>query len=224
MVQKLTVVIVEAQLETAEIQKGNSTRVELLSSDNQEYATLPSNRSRGLRPDITYQLLLNMLDSPLNRAGMLKLYILTEAGVLLDIHPSLRVPRTYPQFAILMGQLLERGKIRSSGKLNVILGRTTTNVLKPGAESTEYNTVLPLGALRIGLEANMEEMVELQSYVGAMDPDKEYVFALGATSRSNIDDKATWVEKWVSVSKYPLSAAVVGNKLVGAFETLYGVV
>ena len=57
------------------------------------------------RPDITHQLLMTLLDSPLNKAGKLKVYIRTAKRVLIDINPKLRVPRTYKRFAGLMGEL-----------------------------------------------------------------------------------------------------------------------
>jgi len=56
------------------------------------------------RPDITHQLLMTLLDSPLNKAGKLKVYIRTAKRVLIDVNPKLRVPRTYKRFAGLMGE------------------------------------------------------------------------------------------------------------------------
>lgn len=55
------------------------------------------------RPDITHQCLLMLLDSPLNRAGLLQVYIHTEKNVLIEVNPQTRIPRTYTRFAGLMG-------------------------------------------------------------------------------------------------------------------------
>lgn len=57
------------------------------------------------RPDITHQSLLMLLDSPLNRAGLLQVYIRTEKKVLIEINPQIRIPRTFKRFAGLMGEL-----------------------------------------------------------------------------------------------------------------------
>ena len=55
------------------------------------------------RPDITHQLMLALLDSPLNKAGMLQVYVETTKSVLIEVSPHTRIPRTYKRFAGLMG-------------------------------------------------------------------------------------------------------------------------
>ena len=45
-----------------------------------------------------------LLDSPLNRAGLLQVYIHSEKNVLIELHPQTRVPRTFDRFAGLMGE------------------------------------------------------------------------------------------------------------------------
>ena len=57
------------------------------------------------RPDITHQCLMMLLDSPLNRAGMLQIYIHTQRNVLIEVSPHLRIPRTFKRFCGLMGEL-----------------------------------------------------------------------------------------------------------------------
>ena len=54
------------------------------------------------RPDICHQSLLALLDSPLNKAGLLQIYLRTKKNVLIEIHPSLRIPRTIKRFNGLM--------------------------------------------------------------------------------------------------------------------------
>jgi len=44
-----------------------------------------------------------LMDSPLNRAGLLQVYIHTEKNVLIEINPSTRIPRTFDRFCGLMG-------------------------------------------------------------------------------------------------------------------------
>lgn len=44
-----------------------------------------------------------LMDSPLNRAGLLQVYIHTEKNVLIEINPQTRIPRTFKRFAGLMG-------------------------------------------------------------------------------------------------------------------------
>jgi rRNA small subunit pseudouridine methyltransferase Nep1 len=81
------------------------------------------------RPDITHQVcsssfqpsedkmpsqcLLTLLDSPVNKAGRLQIYVHTSKGVLIEVNPAVRIPRTFKRFSGLMVQLLHRLSIRS---------------------------------------------------------------------------------------------------------------
>ena len=47
-----------------------------------------------------------LMDSPLNRAGLLQVYIHTEKNTLIEINPQTRIPRTFDRFCGLMGMLL----------------------------------------------------------------------------------------------------------------------
>ena len=74
------------------------------------------------RPDITHQVtflenikshkyilmksLLAILDSPLNKAGYIDVYIHTEKNVLIHINPVTKIPRTYKRFSKLIGNFL----------------------------------------------------------------------------------------------------------------------
>ena len=55
------------------------------------------------RPDIIHQELMAVLDSPLNKAGKVKVYMHTGKNVLIEINPKTRIPRTFKRFAGLMG-------------------------------------------------------------------------------------------------------------------------
>lgn len=81
---------------------GNS--FELLNCDDHAGILKRNNRDPGTcRPDITHHCLLMLMDSPLNRAGLLQIYIHTEKNVLIEINPQTRIPRTFKRFAGLMG-------------------------------------------------------------------------------------------------------------------------
>lgn len=71
------------------------------------------------RPDIVHRCLLTLQDSPLNKAGLLKVLVHTMDNVLIEIDPSCRVisvdqiPRTEEKFYQLMAQVLEKLRIRA---------------------------------------------------------------------------------------------------------------
>ena len=66
------------------------------------------------RPDILHQAMLILLDSPLNKAGLLKLFVQSEKGVLIEVSPQIRIPRTFKRFCGLMCQLLFKLSLRAS--------------------------------------------------------------------------------------------------------------
>jgi rRNA pseudouridine-1189 N-methylase Emg1 (Nep1/Mra1 family) len=65
--------------------------------------------------------LLTLLDSPLNKAGVLQVYIHTKKNVLIDVNPKTRIPRTFKRFSGLMVQLLHKMKIRATGSSEKLL-------------------------------------------------------------------------------------------------------
>lgn len=69
---------------------------------------LPGKERRG-RPDIVHVSLLAALDSPLNREGLLRVYVHTRQNRLIRIDPSTRLPRAYNRFVGLMEHLFLKG-------------------------------------------------------------------------------------------------------------------
>ena len=94
--KRLIVVLEDANLETVKWGKGFG----LLNVD--EHANILRKHGRDFstsRPDITHQCLLMLMDSPLNRAGLLQVFIRTANNVLIEINPQTRIPRTFNRFA-----------------------------------------------------------------------------------------------------------------------------
>lgn len=80
-------------------------KFELLNSeDHRSQLTKNGREVSSARPDISHQCLMMLLDSPLNRAGMLQVYIHTERNVLIEINPHIRIPRTFKRFCGLIGK------------------------------------------------------------------------------------------------------------------------
>nr|CCC92257.1 conserved hypothetical protein [Trypanosoma congolense IL3000] len=73
------------------------------------------------RPDVVHQALLHLMDSPLNRAGMLQVFLRTKKGVVIAVDPRLRVPRHMRLFEKMMVSCLYRMKVRASnGSLSLL--------------------------------------------------------------------------------------------------------
>jgi len=73
---------------------------------------LPNAGKRG-RPDIVHQFLLNSLGSPLNKKGLLQIYIHTINNKIFKINPRLRILRNYERFKGLIAKLLIERNIKS---------------------------------------------------------------------------------------------------------------
>ncbi|TYG40324.1 hypothetical protein ES288_D12G083900v1 [Gossypium darwinii] len=68
----------------------------LNSDDHANFLRKNNNNPADYRPDITHQALLSILDSPINKAGRLQaVYVRIEKGVLFEVKPHVRIPRTY---------------------------------------------------------------------------------------------------------------------------------
>ncbi|MDH5811993.1 MAG: hypothetical protein QXO54_03940 [Candidatus Methanomethylicaceae archaeon] len=68
------------------------------------------------RPDIVYVTLLNVLGSPLNREGLLQVYVHTLNDFVITVDPETKLPRNYLRFLGLMEQLFDIGKVPPTGK------------------------------------------------------------------------------------------------------------
>jgi rRNA small subunit pseudouridine methyltransferase Nep1 len=116
---QVIIVLDLACLETVKTKKGD---FELLNCDDHVGIMKKHNKDpQKYRPDIVHQELLSVLDSPLNKAGKVKLYVHTEKNVLIEVNPSTRLPRTFKRFSGLMVQLLHRLKIRSADGNDMLL-------------------------------------------------------------------------------------------------------
>lgn len=81
-------------------------KFELMNSEDHGHQLVKHGRDlASARPDISHQCLMMLLDSPLNRAGMLQVYIHTAKNVLIEVNPHLRIPRTFKRFCGLIGDL-----------------------------------------------------------------------------------------------------------------------
>lgn len=117
--KEITVILDIASLEIVKTKKGD---FQLLNCDDHIGLMRKHNKDpQDYRPDIIHQELMAVLDSPLNKAGKVKVYVHTEKNVLIEINPKTRIPRTFKRFSGLMVQLLHRLKIRSADGKDMLL-------------------------------------------------------------------------------------------------------
>ena len=107
------------------------------------------------------QELMALLDSPLNKAGKLQVYINTSKNVLIEVSPRIRIPRTFKRFAGLMVQLLHKLRIRSATGSETLL-----RVIK-----NPISDHLPVGCRKFGFTST-GELVKQSEFVEEL-PDDE---------------------------------------------------
>ncbi|KAJ3157762.1 18S rRNA pseudouridine methyltransferase [Geranomyces variabilis] len=211
--KRLIVVLEQASLETIKLGKGKEGHYALLNCDDHHHLLTKHGRSVAeSRPDITHQCLLTLLDSPLNKAGLLQVYIHTTKGVLIEVNPHVRIPRTFKRFCGLMVQLLHKLSIRSVNgpeKLLKVIKNPITDHFPPNARKITMSSEVP--AIRLG------------PYVSALPSDQPVVFFIGAMAHGADNWVDDIVDDKISVSEYPLSASVTCGKLTCAFEELWNI-
>ncbi|XP_015903002.1 uncharacterized protein LOC107435882 [Ziziphus jujuba] len=200
----VTFILEKASLEVAKVGK----TYQLLNSDDHSNFLRRNNRNPAdYRPDIVHQALLMILDSVLNKAGMLRaVYVKTDKGDLIEIKPNVRIPRTFKRFAGIMLQLLQKLSINAVGKREKLMKVIRNPV-------TQY---LPLNSRKIGLSYSSEKLVKLQDYVETYSNDTSLVFVVGAMAHGKVETDYT--DDYIAISSYPLSAAVCIGKICVALE------
>jgi len=217
--QPVIVLLDQASLETVKSRRGI---YELLNCDDHRDLCKKKLRKdpNSFRPDILHQEMLALLDSPLNKAGLLKIYIATTKNVLIEVNPSIRIPRTFKRFAGLMVQLLHKMKIKAGGDSTTLL-----KVIK-----NPFSQHLPAGTRCYGFscEGQLYSPISLAKTVVPMEPDTDApptCFVVGAMSTGHVTiNDHPYIEKMISISSYPLSGAAALSRLMGGIEHYWSIV
>jgi len=212
--QRLIIVLSQACLEAHRIKSNGGDRYALLNCDDHQGLIKHMKRDiSDVRPDITHQCLLTLLDSPINKAGKLQVYIHTAKGVLIEVNPSVRIPRTFKRFSGLMVQLLDKLSIRSVNSEDKLL-KVVKNPI------TDH---LPHNCKKITLSSDSKP-VPVKDYVQkALQPNQSLCVFVGAIARGKDDFADEFVDEKISVSQYPLSASVAISKFCHGCEDAWGI-
>lgn len=170
-----------------------------------------------VRPDILHQCLLSLLDSPLNKGGRLLVYIRTLSNVLIEVNPQLSVPRSFKEFSSLMVNLLVKRKVLAVNG-NTILMKVIKN---------DIDKILPVGGKKYGLSVNGTQksirtlINEAYSDGGSNARNSTMTFVIGAVAYGDPIQSCDFIEEMISISSYPLSAALCCSKICNEFEYLW---
>ncbi|KAL9625071.1 MAG: hypothetical protein Q9160_000800 [Pyrenula sp. 1 TL-2023] len=217
---RLIVVLSNASLETYRTNipsrngLGRDEKYSLLNSDEHIGVMRKMNRDISeARPDITHQCLLTLLDSPINKAGKLQIFIHTAKGILIEVSPTVRIPRTFKRFAGLMVQLLHKLSIRSTNSEEKLL-----KVIK-----NPISDHLPPNCRKVTLSFDAE-IVRVKDYIEQLAPKESICVFVGAMAKGQDDFADVFKDESISISNYSLSASVACSKFCHAAEDVWNIV
>lgn len=203
--KRLIVILEKASLETIKSSKG----YELMNCDHHKHLMRKHNREPSdCRPDIVHQCLLMLFDSPLNRAGLLQVFIHTTRNVLIQISPQTRIPRTFDRFCGLMVQLLHKLSIHAADGPQKLL-----KVIK-----NPITDHLPVGCVKLTSSFKAEKCVHPRELATGDEP---VVIVIGAMAHGKVE--VDYTEGDFAISQYPLSAALACSKICSGFEEAWDV-
>ena len=162
------------------------------------------------RPDVLHQCLLNLFESPLNKSGMLQVYVRTKENVLIEISPKTKIPRTIKRFCGLMGQLLQNYRIRALNSSEVLL-----KIIKNPV--TQY---IPFGCPIISTNEK-SKLIKLEEYIDSLKSNN-VAFVVGAISKGDVN--IDYMTDTISISSFPLTAGIVCSKICTALEKCWDVI
>lgn len=143
----------------------------------------------------------------------------TKRGVLIEISPELRIPRTFKRFAGLFCQLLQEGKIQSASGGSTLLT----------ASKHIPSVLLPKAAKILKVQKKAPLIEKLEPYIKqATEKDRPLVFVIPVYD-CDVEPKVPICgalggdreEETVSLSHYDLSAVNACSRVCFAFEELW---
>ena len=149
----------------------------------------------------------------MNKAGKLQIFIHTAKGVLIEVSPTVRIPRTFKRFAGLMVQLLHRLSIRSTNSQEKLL-RVVKNPI------TDH---LPPNCRKVTLSYDAE-VVRVRDYIEDIGLKQSVCVFVGAMAKGKDDFADMYKDDAISISNYSLSASVACGKFCNAVEDVWNIV
>lgn len=130
----------------------------------------------------------------------------TDSGVLFEVKPHTRIPRTCKRFCGIMLELLEKSRVCAKDTGDVLI-----QVLKKPL--AHY---IPENAKVVGLSYSSQKVVDIEDYVSAASDDSGLVVVVGTMVNGKVSKDLK--DDYISVSDYPLSAKCCVGVVCEALE------
>lgn len=176
-----------------------------------------------IRPDIVHQCLLALFDSDMAFRHRLRVFISTVKDKVIEVHPSLRPPRTFGRFKGLMEALLRDGVVQAAD--GQLLLRTLPGTVAP---------IIPHGAEVIGLSCSSTSPIVSASALAQQAVQNPVPESLQGGQKNALafyvvcctDDAdasiVPYVTKEVTMCAYPMSSHVMCSRICEGFARLFG--
>ena len=214
--KKLIIILEGATLELGSIKKNPQI---INCDDHYKIIKRMKKKLDEFRPDIIHQCLLNLFDSPLNKVGLLQVYIHTNKNILIEINPKTRIPRTFKRFSGLFSQLFLKNEIgiEDNSHKNIflkILNLKLENLVKdiPKILLSEKGRLVDIDTYCKNLDNNLKEK-----------QNKNICFIIGTNPKGDIDPMIKYNDDCISLSSFDLDSNVVCAKICSAYENTWGV-
>jgi len=164
------------------------------------------------RPDIVHTTLLQVLETPLNWEGQLRVFVHTQDNHVITIHPKVRLPKNYLRFVGLIEQLYSQKKVPSEGEPLLTLDKGNL----PGLVGKLAPTKV-MGFSRLGKPVLMKTIADEASKI------RDLLAFIGAFPRGHFTQETRHlIHDIFSVDREPLDAWVVAGRFVYDFEWALG--
>lgn len=211
--KKLIVILEGATLELGSLKKNP----QIINCDD-HYKIIKSMKKKldEFRPDIIHQCLLNLFDSPLNKVGLLKVYIHTSKNILIEINPKTRMPRTFKRFSGLFTQLLLKNEIKASDTNEILMKTINSDIENVVGKNTPKILLSEKGRL-----------IDIDTYCKNLDKSggekNNLCFIIGTNPKGDIDPSIKYNDDCISLSSFELDSNVVCAKICSSFEKIWDV-
>ncbi len=164
------------------------------------------------RPDIVHNTLLQVLETPLNWEGQLRVLVHTQDDQIITINPKVRLPKNYVRFVGLVEQLFAQKKVPATGEPLLSVENGDVGDLVRMTAPTKV-----LGFSTLGKPALLRDVADEASKL------KSPLAFVGAFPRGHFAEETTHMTDEVyRVDRDSLDAWVVAGRFVYDFEWSIG--
>jgi rRNA small subunit pseudouridine methyltransferase Nep1 len=173
--------------------------------------TIPADRMG--RPDIVHNTLLQVLETPLNWEGHLRVFVHTQDEHVISINPEVRLPKNYVRFVGLIEQLFLEKRVPKSGNPLLSIEKMTLRQL-----------VKKIGPSRVLGFSTLGKPVLMRNVADSAAKFNDPMVFIGAFPRGHFGEGTHQLaEEIFRIDRESLDAWIVAGRFVYDFEWAIGI-